>query len=145
MALTRRSGNRFQASIWPGFVDAMTALLLVLMFVLTIFMVVQFMLGETIAGQESELTELNAELAALAEARGLFCATVFQNRWNPAVRAAREAVAAGRLKTLVSANIRLQWCRYQNYYEALTTYATTNRWGQMTPTYRRRQHMLINK
>lgn len=58
-----------------------------------------------------------AELAALAEARGLFCATVFQNRWNPAVRAAREAVAAGRLKTLVSANIRLQWCRYQNYYE----------------------------
>ncbi|ALG89331.1 MULTISPECIES: peptidoglycan -binding protein [Actibacterium] len=71
MALTRRSGNRFQASIWPGFVDAMTALLLVLMFVLTIFMVVQFMLGETIAGQETELTELNAELAALAEALGL--------------------------------------------------------------------------
>ena len=29
MALTRRSGQRFQASIWPGFVDAMTALLLI--------------------------------------------------------------------------------------------------------------------
>ena len=36
MALSRRTGQRFQASIWPGFVDAMTGLLLVLMFVLTI-------------------------------------------------------------------------------------------------------------
>ena len=32
MALSRRSGTRFQGSIWPGFVDAMTGLLLVLMF-----------------------------------------------------------------------------------------------------------------
>ena len=39
MALSRRTGARFQASIWPGFVDAMTGLLLVLMFVLTIFMI----------------------------------------------------------------------------------------------------------
>ena len=29
MALSRRTGQRFQASIWPGFVDAMTGLLLV--------------------------------------------------------------------------------------------------------------------
>ncbi len=71
MALTRRSGQRFQANIWPGFVDAMTALLLVLMFVLSIFMIVQFMLRETISGQETELNELNAEVAALAQALGL--------------------------------------------------------------------------
>ena len=32
MALIRRSGARFSANIWPGFVDAMTAILLVLMF-----------------------------------------------------------------------------------------------------------------
>jgi len=43
MALARRSGQRFEANIWPGFVDAMTALLLVLVFVLSIFMMVQFM------------------------------------------------------------------------------------------------------
>ncbi|PTW51074.1 peptidoglycan -binding protein [Rhodovulum kholense] len=71
MALTRRSGGRFQATIWPGFVDAMTALLLVLMFVLSIFMLVQEMLRETITGQKSELTELNAELSALADALGM--------------------------------------------------------------------------
>ena len=71
MALSRRTGQRFQASIWPGFVDAMTGLLLVLMFVLTIFMVVQFVLRETITGQESELDALSAEVAALADALGL--------------------------------------------------------------------------
>jgi len=71
MALSRRTGNRFQASIWPGFVDAMTALLLVLMFVLTIFMVVQFVLRETITGQESELDDLNLQIIGLADALGL--------------------------------------------------------------------------
>ncbi|WP_120500246.1 peptidoglycan -binding protein [Roseovarius sp. EL26] len=71
MALSRRTGQRFQAAIWPGFVDAMTGLLLVLMFVLTIFMVVQFVLRETISGQEDQLDELSGEVSALAQALGL--------------------------------------------------------------------------
>lgn len=71
MALSRRTGQRFQGSIWPGFVDAMTGLLLVLMFVLTIFMVIQFVLRETISGQETELNTLSAEIVAIAEALGL--------------------------------------------------------------------------
>lgn len=70
MALAQRR-NGIQASIWPGFVDAMTALLLVLMFVLTIFMVVQAVLRETITGQENELNELGAEVGALSAALGL--------------------------------------------------------------------------
>jgi len=49
----------------------MTGLLLVLMFVLTIFMVVQFVLTEQISGQETELDELSSEVAALAQALGL--------------------------------------------------------------------------
>lgn len=71
MALSRRSGARFQASIWPGFVDAMTGLLLVLMFVLTIFMMVQFVLREEISGQATKLDALSAEVAALSLALGL--------------------------------------------------------------------------
>ncbi len=71
MALSRRTGQRFQGSVWPGFVDAMTGLLMVLTFVLTIFMIVQFVLRETISGQEDELTALSAEVAALAGALGL--------------------------------------------------------------------------
>ncbi|MCK0172280.1 peptidoglycan -binding protein [Aliiroseovarius sp. S1123] len=71
MALTRRSTQRMSGSIWPGFVDAMTALLLVLMFVLTIFMIVQFILRETISGQANELDELSAQVSELADALGL--------------------------------------------------------------------------
>ena len=89
MALSRRTGARFQASIWPGFVDAMTGLLLVLMFVLTIFMVMQFVLQETIKGQGTRLEELNldvvqkndqlqglaVQISALGDALGLERAT----------------------------------------------------------------------
>lgn len=71
MALSRRSSNRFQNAIWPGFVDAMTGLLLVLMFVLTIFMVIQFVLRQQITGQENELDVLSGEVAALAATLGL--------------------------------------------------------------------------
>ena len=71
MSLSRRTGARFQANIWPGFVDAMTGLLLVLTFVLSIFMVIQFVLNETISGQESELDNLSTELSALAQALGV--------------------------------------------------------------------------
>ena len=71
MALSRRSSNRFQNAIWPGFVDAMTGRLLVLMFVLTIFMVIQFVLRETITGQESELDLLTEEVASLTNTLGL--------------------------------------------------------------------------
>ena len=70
MAL-KRSGSRFEASIWPGFVDAMTALLLILFFVLSIFMIVQFALRETITGQGRELDSLSAQLIDLADALGL--------------------------------------------------------------------------
>lgn len=71
MALSRRTGQRLQSNIWPGFVDAMTALLLVLMFVLTIFMVVQFVLREQISGQETELDNLGEQVRGLAQALGL--------------------------------------------------------------------------
>jgi chemotaxis protein MotB len=71
MALSRRGAGRFPASIWPGFVDAMTALILVLYFVRSIFMIVQFVLRDTITGQDRELDELSVQVANLADALGL--------------------------------------------------------------------------
>ena len=71
MALIRRSGARFSANIWPGFVDAMTAILLVLMFVLSIFMIVQSILRDTITGQNSEIGFLNIELNQIKNDLGL--------------------------------------------------------------------------
>jgi len=71
MALSRRGAGRFSAQIWPGFVDAMTAMILVLFFVLSIFMVVQFVLRDTITGQSEQLDELSVQVANLADALGL--------------------------------------------------------------------------
>jgi len=71
MALGRRGSGRESANIWPGFVDAMTALLLVLFFVISIFMIVQFVLSETISSQDDELTTLSEQVAGLADALGL--------------------------------------------------------------------------
>ncbi|MCA8881923.1 MAG: peptidoglycan -binding protein [Rhodobacteraceae bacterium] len=70
MALTRRSGQRFHASVWPGFVDALSTLLLVLIFVLTIFMVVESVQIETISGQENQLDRLSQQVDRLAHALG---------------------------------------------------------------------------
>jgi chemotaxis protein MotB len=71
MALSRRSGGRLETNIWPGFVDAMTALLLILMFVMSIFMIIQFTMSEKITGQSKELDDLNRQLSGLANVLSL--------------------------------------------------------------------------
>ncbi|SIQ46455.1 chemotaxis protein MotB [Paracoccus thiocyanatus] len=68
MGLSRGGGNRFSATIWPGFVDAMTALLMVMMFVLTIFLLVQSVLRDQITTQDSELDQLGQQVAELSDA-----------------------------------------------------------------------------
>ena len=57
MALRRRATDSLGGAIWPGFVDAMTAMLLVLSFVLSIFMITQYFLRETITGQEDKIEQ----------------------------------------------------------------------------------------
>lgn len=67
-----RSARRRDSSIiWPGFVDAVTTLLMVLMFVLTIFTVMQSVLRDQITTQDTELDALSAQVADLANALGL--------------------------------------------------------------------------
>ncbi len=68
MGLSRGGGNRFSATIWPGFVDAMTALLMVMMFVLTVFLLVQSVLRDQITTQGSELDQLGRQVAQLTAA-----------------------------------------------------------------------------
>ncbi len=69
MGLSRR--RREQPNIWAGFVDAVTTLLMVMMFVLTILTVAQSVLRDTINTQSSELSQLNDQVAQLADALGL--------------------------------------------------------------------------
>ena len=50
---------------WPGFVDALSSLLLVIIFLLSLFMIAQFFLGQQIKGKDSALTRLNSQIAEL--------------------------------------------------------------------------------
>lgn len=56
---------RAEANIWPGFVDGLSTLLLVLMFVLSIFVVAQFYLGDRLNVVKQELADKDSELARL--------------------------------------------------------------------------------
>jgi chemotaxis protein MotB len=56
---------------WPGFVDALSTLILGIIFLLTVFVVVQFYLQQEVAGKDTALTRLNAQIAQLTELLGL--------------------------------------------------------------------------
>ena len=57
--------------IWPGFVDALTSLILVMIFVLLLFAIGQFVLSQTLAGKNQALADLNAQIAQLAQTLSL--------------------------------------------------------------------------
>lgn len=65
-ALSRRRRNE-DAPYWPGFVDAMAQLLLVITFLLSVFMIAQFLLARQISGQDSALGKLRAQIAELSQ------------------------------------------------------------------------------
>jgi chemotaxis protein MotB len=66
IALSRRRQEQ-SAPYWPGFVDAMAQLLLVITFLLSVFMVAQFLLAREISGQDSALGQLRSQIAELTE------------------------------------------------------------------------------
>ena len=58
-------------SVWPGYVDALSALLMVVIFVLLIFTISQFLLSQALMGKESELTTLHTRFDELVRLLGL--------------------------------------------------------------------------
>jgi chemotaxis protein MotB len=52
---------------WPGFVDALSTLILGIIFMLTVFVVVQFYLTQEVTGKDTALSRLNAQIAQLTE------------------------------------------------------------------------------
>ena len=64
-SLSRRSRNR--ADIWPGFVDALASLLMVIIFLLLVFVLAQFFLGEALSGRDTALKKLDREMSELAD------------------------------------------------------------------------------
>jgi len=66
MALARGRRER-GVDYWPGFVDALSTLVLSIIFLLTIFAVVQFFLTQEVTGKDTALSRLSARIAQLSE------------------------------------------------------------------------------
>ena len=64
-ALSRR--NQHRTDIWPGFVDALASLLMVIIFLLMIFVIAQFFLGEALTGRDQALDRLHGQVSELAD------------------------------------------------------------------------------
>lgn len=67
MALRRRTSRESEDISWPGFVDALSTLLLVLVFLLSLFALSQFFLGTVLSGRDEALAKLRSQLAEMAE------------------------------------------------------------------------------
>ncbi|MCB1867489.1 MAG: peptidoglycan -binding protein [Gammaproteobacteria bacterium] len=67
------SRRRFRTAIdvWPGYVDALSALLMLVIFTLLIFTLAQVFLAETLSDRERELSDLNSRLRELNSLLGL--------------------------------------------------------------------------
>src|ERR671939_679363 len=67
MALARTRRGDSGLNYWPGFVDALSTLVLSVIFLLTVFLVVQFFLSQEVTGKDKALEQLNAKIAQLNE------------------------------------------------------------------------------
>ncbi len=81
MALSRRRTRR-EVDYWPGFVDALSTLLLAIMFLLSVFVIAQFLLSRDLSGRDTVLDRLNAQIAELNQLLALERANTgdFQNQ-----------------------------------------------------------------
>ncbi|MEP9397860.1 peptidoglycan -binding protein [Mesorhizobium sp. KR2-14] len=66
MALSRRRSDR-RIDYWPGFVDALSTLLLAIMFLLSVFVLAQFLLSREITGKDEVLNRLNSQINELTQ------------------------------------------------------------------------------
>jgi len=65
---SRRGRSRAAAfDIWPGFVDALASLLMVVIFLLMVFVVAQVFLSEALTGRDEQLARLNKQLTELSD------------------------------------------------------------------------------
>ncbi len=62
-----RTRQHSGADIWPGFVDALAALLIIVIFLLMVFTLAQYFLSEILSGRDRALDRLNREIAQLTE------------------------------------------------------------------------------
>lgn len=67
MALSRNRRTQRHIDYWPGFVDALSTLLLAIMFLLSVFVLMQFLLSQEVNNKDSVLNRLNSQISELTE------------------------------------------------------------------------------
>ena len=67
MALSRRRGDRGGLDAWPGYVDALSTLLMVIIFVLLVFVLAQGFLGAALTSRDEALERLNRQVSELSD------------------------------------------------------------------------------
>ncbi len=67
MALRRRGSNNEGMNAWPGYVDALSTLLMVIIFVLLVFVLAQAFLSVALTGRDKALDRLNRQMAELSD------------------------------------------------------------------------------
>lgn len=125
MALSRRRRETRGIDYWPGFVDALSTLLLVITFLLSVFVMAQFFLSREVTGKDTALARLNRQIEELtsllalersgkAEAQSSLAAlsasldsAKLENARLKGLFEARDAAASGAGGAAAEANVRL--------------------------------------
>lgn len=67
MALRRRSSQSEGMNVWPGYVDALSTLLMVIIFVLLVFVLAQAFLSVALTGRDQQLDRLGRQMAEISD------------------------------------------------------------------------------
>jgi chemotaxis protein MotB len=101
MAIHSRNSRRPTIDIWPGFVDALSQLLMVIIFILLVFTAGQFYLSDALSGRDQALKKLQRQIDDLADLLAL------ERRSNEELRH-NAAASAARLKATLAERDRLK-------------------------------------
>lgn len=100
-AWSRQRGRGNAVDIWPGWVDALSSLIMVVVFLLMVFVVAQFYLSTALQGRDRQLAQLSSRIAELADLLAL-------EKDNSARVQAEFAALTERLRSTLGANEALQ-------------------------------------
>src|SRR5215216_1731425 len=98
-----RGGGALNA--WPGYVDALSTLLMVIIFVLLVFVLAQGFLSVALSSRDRALDRLNAQVAELAEMLALERGQATELR-SALARTTEELRAAATARDLLSSQLR---------------------------------------
>ncbi|HEV8680544.1 MAG TPA: peptidoglycan -binding protein [Stellaceae bacterium] len=102
MALASRRSRRPSIDIWPGFVDALAQLLMVIIFILLVFTAGQFFLADALSGRDKALKELQQQVSELANLLALERTTSADLRASAASLTAQLKAALAERETLAT-------------------------------------------